>query len=314
MDQSSKKQAEPHEWLSLADKDRLLSIAHALDSPSRLDVLDIISRRPMISVSDIAKVLNMPMATASVSVKLLEEVGIIKTVLVPGKHGDMRLCWIYSKKFLLSFSSNSDMVQPFVKVDIPIGSYIAARDISPSCGMNAANEIIGQRDIPAYFYDAERYKAQLIWFNSGFLDYRIMIPEKLSIRCLEIAFEACSEVPGFKNDWPSDISLYVSNHLLGKWTSPSDCGGRHGLHTPSWWADKNTQFGFLKTWRVDSTGTFLDSERIGDVTLSDVLTPEQQFLDFSIGVSPNALHCGGINLFGEQFGDTGHGLKVRFGV
>ena len=297
----------------MTDKDKLLAVVHALDSPSRVDVLDIISRRPMISVSDIAKILNMPMATASVSVRILEEAGIIRTVLTPGKHGDMRLCWLYTRKFVLSFSGDSGVIQPFVSVDVPVGSYIAARDITPSCGMNATNEMIGQKDIPAYFYDANRYNAQLIWFHSGFLDYRIMIPEKWTIKYLEIAFEACSEAPESKSDWPSDISLYVSDKLLGKWTSPADCGGRHGLHTPAWWVDRNTQYGFLKVWRVDATGTYLDSEPISQVTLSDIIFPGQAYLDFSIGVSGDAIHCGGINLFGENFGDTGHGLKVRFG-
>ena len=75
-------------------------------------------------------------------------------------------------------------------VDKPVGSYIAAHDITPSCKMNSTNEMIDQRDIPAYFYDANRYDAQLIWFHSGYLDCRIMISEKWTIKCLEIAFEA----------------------------------------------------------------------------------------------------------------------------
>ena len=117
----------------------------------------------------------------------------------------------------------------------------------------------------------------------------------------------------YRDPWKSDISVSLNGRLLGVWTSPCDCGGRRGKLTPAWWSELSTQFGFLKTWHVDAQGCFLDNKRISDVTLESLALWEDDFLSLRIEAAPDAANAGGLNLFGERFGDYAQPIVLRVG-
>ena len=96
-------------------------------------------------------------------------------------------------------------------------------------------------------------------------------------------------------------------------TSPCDCGGRRGILTPAWWSDTSTQFGFLKTWRVDHTGSYLDNQQVGDVNIADLALDPYRYISVRIGVPADAENVGGLNLFGDKFGDYPQALQLRVG-
>jgi hypothetical protein len=130
---------------------------------------------------------------------------------------------------------------------------------------------------------------------------------------LELSFEACSEAPMHRDPWKSDIEVSINGKLLGVWTSPCDCGGRHGRLTPAWWPELSTQFGFLKAWRVTHDGSFVEDERVGDAAIDELGLKEQNYISVRIGVPADAQNVGGINLFGERFGDHPQGIVLRLG-
>ena len=70
------------------------------------------------------------------------------------------------------------------------------------------------------------------------------------IEAIEFSMELSSEVPGTNTDWPSDISLWVNDVLIGTWTSPGDFGDQRGIYTPRWWKLEGSQYGKLTTWRI----------------------------------------------------------------
>ena len=117
----------------------------------------------------------------------------------------------------------------------------------------------------------------------------------------------------YRANWPSDISVDINGKRLGTWTSPSDCGGRFGHLTPQWWGLANTQFGYLKSWRVDRSGTYLDHERISDIRISDLKLEETPYISVRIGIDPTSKHVNGINLFGERFGDHPQAINLQIG-
>ena len=100
---------------------------------------------------------------------------------------------------------------------------------------------------------------------------------------------------------------------IGTWCCPCDCGGRRGSLTPKWWSELSTQFGFLKTWRVDETGSYLEKERISSTKLSALRLLESSYFSICLGVEKDAENVGGVNLFGERFGDYAQPLVVRIG-
>lgn len=305
-----------HAELLLENPQKLLQIARALSSQVRLDVLSILSERSM-SVGELAKRLDVPMSTMALAVRTLEEADLIMCDIQPGSHGSTKIC---SRKLdTISISLVSDEVkkgpQPLT-LRMPIGGYSTAEDIQPTCGMLSATQPLGSLDVPCIFYSPSRFDAQLLWFQQGFLEYRFSIVDQFSeakIDWMELSFEACSEAPMYRDPWPSDISVEINHKRLGTWTCPSDCGGRQGTLTPEWWSLANTQYGFLKTWRVDSSGSYLDHSRISDTTISDLDLDHQPYISVRIGVDPDSEYVNGINLFGEKFGDHPQSINLKIG-
>ena len=85
---------------------------------------------------------------------------------------------------------------------------------------------------------------------------------------MEISAELCSETADYDLDCPSDITLWVNGVDAGTWACPSDFGGRRGKLNPDWWEDKNSQYGNLKKWVMDTEGTYLDGVKVSDVPVS----------------------------------------------
>ncbi len=305
-----------HAELSVERSENLLKIAHALSSQVRLDVLAALCERSM-SVGELAKELDVPMSTMALAVRILEEADLIMCDIQPGSHGSTKICC--RKLDTISISLVSDTVkkgpQPLT-FHMPIGGYSCAEGIQPTCGMLSATQPLGPLDVPRIFYSPERFAAQLLWFQKGFLEYRFSIVDctpDMKIDWIELSFEACSEAPMYRDPWPSDISVEINNRRIGTWTCPSDCGGRQGTLTPEWWSLANTQYGFLKTWRVDNNGSYLDHNFIGKTTIEDLNIENDTYISVRIGVDPASEYANGINLFGECFGDHPQSINLKIG-
>ena len=117
----------------------------------------------------------------------------------------------------------------------------------------------------------------------------------------------------YRDPWKSDIAVEINGRRLGVWTCPCDCGGRHGALTPAWWSETSTQFGFLKTWLVNREGSFLDREKISEVTIEDLQIRDHDCISLGIGIPEDAENVGGLNLFGEKAGDYPQSLQLRVG-
>lgn len=305
-----------HAELSIERPESLMTIARALSSQVRLDVMLALSKCSL-NVGELAKLLDVPMSTMALAVRTLEEANLIMTDIQPGSHGASKICSRKLDSISISMvpSYMQDVPEPRT-FQMPIGGYSIVEGIMPTCGLLSDTQALGPIDVPRAFYSPRRFEAQLLWFQQGFLEYRFSTMSDLSdmkVNWLELSFEACSEAPLYRDPWPSDISVEINHKRLGSWTSPSDCGGRQGHLTPEWWDPTNTQFGFLKTWRVDHTGTYLDHCQIGSTTISDLSLAGKDYISVRIGVDPASEHVNGINLFGEKFGDHPQAITLQMG-
>lgn len=89
----------------------------------------------------------------------------------------------------------------------------------------------------------------------------------------------------------------------GTWTCPGDFGARRGRLMPPDWPVGSTQYGVLKTWEVRKDGSYLNGERISDVTTDMLKVMEKPYIKVRIGNKKDAKYVGGFNLFGKHFGD-----------
>lgn len=67
-------------------------------------------------------------------------------------------------------------------------------------------------------------KAGILWTSSGYVKYKFAngVPRKRTIKKVSISMEVCSEAPGYKEDWKSDLTLWINDVEIGTWTCPGD--------------------------------------------------------------------------------------------
>lgn len=286
-----------------------MKLFEALSSQTRIRILELLAKGPK-NIGELAKLLGVSSAITTRHISLMEEAGIIRTENIPGKRGLQKLCHIAVDEIILSFEHQASS-REYQVVSIPVGQF-AAYEVSPPCGLASTEGYIGVCDDPRYFSDPARVNAALIWFQSGWVEYRIpsYIIYSRPIHSIEISLEICSEFPGYKEDWPSDIYFYLNGILLGTWTSPGDFGKNKGIYTPGWWK-AGSQHGFLKTIRITNTETMLDGIVLSDVTLNQLNIQPGKDIPFKIAVPDTARNIGGLNLFGKGFGNYDQNIEVR---
>ena len=303
-----------HINLSLSQLERLCPVAKALSSPMRVRMIALLCTRSM-NVNELAEALSLPVSTAALNVRQLEEAGLISTDIQPGIRGAMKLCSRRIDSVSMRLVPETEGDVNALTLNMPIGSYSIAEDISPECGLVSEHAWIGESNLPRTFYHPDRFRAQMLWFQSGALEYRFSLGEVSpeQVEWIEFSMEISSNAPMYRENFKSDIFTSVNGKQLGTWVSPGDYGGRRGRLNPSWWSDTSSQFGLLKTWRVDNDGCTLDGEPVSDVRLSDLNLDGQDFIALRLGVHHDAEFVGGLNLFGEKFGDYAQGLVMRVG-
>lgn len=305
-----------HAELSIERPEMLCKIAHALSSPVRLQIMQALERRNM-NVGELSEKLGIPMSTTALAVKTLEEANLIISEMQPGARGSIKLCSRKLDTIAIKLSPEEETPVSLLTIQMPVGGYSVAEGIRRTCGLAGEKTIIAGMDNPSVFYSTERFGAQLIWFRQGALEYRFSYAfeqnEEIEIEWLELSFEACSEAPMYRDPWKSDIAVSVNGKRLGVWTCPCDCGGRRGKLTPNWWPDLSTQYGFLKTWRVTEDGSYLEDARISGVTIGDLQICQHEYVSVRIEIPADAENVGGINLFGEHFGDYQQPIVMKMG-
>ncbi len=297
--------------MNLDDTERMAVISKALSSETRINILRYL-RRSDLNVNEIATLLNIPASSAAAHVKALEEAGFIRTSLQPGIRGSMKVCHIVLDHIYMELDTAGNLEQEEEIIRMPIGSYTDYKAV-PSCGLASSKGPIGPEDEPRCFFLPERMDAQLIWLGSGYLEYRFPaypFTEKKAKK-LEISMELCSEDHEYNLDYPSDLTLWINNKEIGTWSCPGDFGGRRGKLNPDWWPDKNTQYGHLKTWKITGQGCYLDDDKTYETKLDELGLEKNDYITVRIGVREDAQHQGGLNIFGEGFGDYAQNINMR---
>ena len=286
-----------------------MRLFECLSSPTRIRIIELLGEGAK-NISELAQALDMSSAMITRHISILEECDIVQTESIPGKRGLQKVCSLSANEITLTFRRETSGVQ-IRQVSIPIGQY-SAYEVHPTCGLLSTKEYIGVCDDPRYFSSPDRVKASLLWFQTGWVEYKIpsyVIIHK-NIKSIEISLEICSEFPNYKEDHPSDIHFYLNDIFLGVWVSPGDFGKKKGVYTPDWWRD-GTQYGLLKNIRITKTGTMLDGIHLSDTTLDDIPIEIGKDLVLRIAVPANTKHPGGVNIFGKGFGNYDQDIEVR---
>ncbi len=304
--------------LSLMDEkndETVCAVGRALSSPDRLQILRLLSVSPM-NMLEISKILNLPTSSVSNHIAILQDAKLVDVKFQPAKKGHMKLCYKQLIKIEFNYPETDakDTVKP-VYVNMGVGDYVDI-DIKKSGYLVGLNDYIVEKDeINSLLYTPERFEAQLLGFSEGCVTYNF--PNHLianpAFNAVELSFECCSEAPYYRNDWPSDVTVWIDDKEIVTFTCPGDFGGRKGNFSPEFWPTNATHYGLIYKISVTENGCFLNSELINkNLTIADLQAEKKNCLQVKIGIKPDAEHTGGLNLFGKNFGDYPQDIVMKF--
>lgn len=286
------------------DEDEVCALGRAFSSPIRLKILQLLYEDSMI-IGDIAKVMDIPASSAAFHLKILEEAGLIRMEERPGARGSSKLCSRKIDSVSVKLIRKDENVREVFSSEMPVGMYSECK-VVPTCGLCSSTDgTIGNEDQEYSFYLPERVHAGLLWSSAGYVEYKfangLFSNDRVKRICLTM--EICSEAPGFREDWKSDITVWMNGVDCGTWTSPGDFGHRRGRLTSAIWPNGSTQYGMLVNWEVRTDGCYVNDERVGNVTVDALGLNGKAYVTVRIGNKTDAHYIGGFNIFGKDFGD-----------
>lgn len=287
-----------------------LELFKALGSDIRIQILKILLENNQMSMNQLANELNISNGALTGHIKKLEECGLISASNDSSGHGNQKLCSLIQDRILVEIEKPIDLSNVY-NTSIKVGQF-SSHNIWPTCGLATSSFVIGELDDVRYFDHPDHFNADIMWFTKGYVEYVIpnLIPRNQKITQLSLSAEISSEAPGIDNDWPSDISFYINDTLVGTWTSPGDYGDLRGMFTPEWWPQNWNQYGLLKLLVINHKGTFIDGLKISDITTSELNLDYTSTIRFRIAVEENSAHVGGLTIFGKSFGNYDQDIVV----
>lgn len=288
------------------DHETIRKICHALSSAERIKIMQLLQRQNK-TLSEISKEIDTPFSSVLRHIEVLLDAGLISSYYKPGLKGTARYCSPELLHFdvFLEGDPAAEKAESEESTEMPIGMF-AHCHVSQPCGMLGKEGPIGEFDDPRVLFSPERVHAECLWFTTGYVSYNFPTVSLLKTKRSEISFsfECCSEAPYYNSDWPSDITLSINGNEITTFTCPSDFGGRRGKFTPQFWPITSTQFGLLKKLTVNEKGAFLDNVLVNpDITFSGLDLCAGNAIQFTLAVKEDAVHKGGINIFGANFGN-----------
>lgn len=291
-----------------------IDLLKSLASEVRIRILELLHRCGPRNVNQVAEELGLPQSTISANIQVLVDAGLVQTKSQKARKGSQKLCYTTFSELLIAFKDRgAEQNEGAIEVAMPLGLYTRF-EVSAPCGLCSKDGVIGLLDVPDTFLDPDRMRAGLLWFTRGFVEYQFPNNATLAksrVAALELALELSSEVPGTSKNWPSDITIAINGHEIDTWTAPADYGDKRGKFTPAWWKLAGSQYGDLKNWRVTSEGTFRDGRKVSNRALPDLQLEAHRSIRVRIGVKEDARHPGGVNIFGDGFGNHSKNIVLR---
>lgn len=299
-----------HHVKNLSGKESV-ALFKALGSSTRVRIVELLSQREL-NINELSAELGLTQPSVTKHVQILEEAGVIASDYIAAPQGTQKRCRCVFERLMIDFTPKTPESDGFAESELPIGMYSDV-NIVPTCGIATRDKFIGLVDSPLSFYLPERSQAEILWAAGGWVEYAFTntLAGGVRIKSMEIAMELSSEAPGYDNNFPSDISVWINGVEIGTYMSPGDFGGTRGMLNPVWYPDSMNQWGVLKTFRVDQSGTSVDGVSLSDVKIDDLNILPWQVTRVRIGVKEDAENQGGFTLFGRGFGNYQMGLVFR---
>ncbi|MGO4936055.1 ArsR/SmtB family transcription factor [Fundicoccus sp. Sow4_H7] len=288
-----------------------LKVYEALASQTRLDILNFIGADEK-SISEISEFLNLSNAIISRHVQQLEDAGLLNSIRGRNENRNKKLVSMRIDQARIVFPFRVYHPYDLHSLDIRLGQYIDFM-VFPTCGLASKTHMIGDVDDERSFMHPERNEADILWFSDGYVEYKIPNPLKngQEPKLLDINLEIASEFPLSNNKWPSDISIYINNHLIGVHTIQGNYSDTRGRLNPEWWHDQFSQYGEMLHIRMNTFDTAFNGVYSSPVSLNHLNLNAEPFIYLKFAIDKNAINKGGLTIFGESFGNNDQNIALN---
>jgi len=298
--------------INTENENLLCDVGKALSSPTRISILKLLYYNSLY-VGEIAQKLDIPPSSAALHIRMLEDAELINTEWRPGIRGSKKLCSRKNDMLTIQLAGMPHDIEQIKTISMPVGAYTGC-SVFPTCGIAGETGIIGYEDRPSDFFLPDRFKAQLVWSSRGYVEYKFphLLDHGVALKRMNLSFEACSEAPNYRENWKSDITVWINGIECATWQSPGDFGSRRGRLNPAWWENGSTQYGWLITIEITDEGTMLNSQSATLTCIKDLHLTRSPVITLRIGNKETAAYQGGFNIFGEKFGDYAQNILLSF--
>lgn len=289
-----------------------LAVYEALASETRLAIINLLGDKNSLNLTEIAQNLHLSNPIITRHIQKLYETNLVNIQKKPGLSGTQKIVRLNIDDIHIHFPGRVYPEYSLHTSDIGIGLY-SNYQVYPTCGLLNPKGYIGNYDDPRYFADNNRVTATLLWFSEGYIEYSVPNPmtQKEYPKILEFSLELASEYQLSNNHWPSDITISVNQKEIGTYTVPGNFSDVRGKLTPLWWEDNLSQYGLLKTFRINTYNSKVDGDILSDVSIEDLKIQEAPVITLRFEVKRNAIHRGGLTIFGENFGNHPQNIKLN---
>ena len=151
--------------------------SYALSSIERIRILQNISSNK--SLSTLSRELNIPSTSLARHIDILAEAKLVSIYYKPGLKGHTKYVTLCPENYsvILDAKKQSFEPPPFYSVELPVGLFSHCH-IKRPCGMLSKDRQLFPYDIPNYFFNPERFEAECIWFDQGFVSYNFPTPPR----------------------------------------------------------------------------------------------------------------------------------------
>ena len=204
----------------IEEMEELYDLGKALASPVRLEILQLLYDKSLI-IGEIAREMDLPASSAAFHLKILEKAGLIRMEEQPGTRGSTRLCTRKVDQIHIGLIKRNAKINELVNMEMPVGGYTGCR-VFPTCGIWSVDGVLGNEDMEQCFYLPERIRAGILWTSGGYVEYKFpnQVPRKRVPKRLSFSGEICSEAPGFREDWKSDITVWINGRSAAPGPAP----------------------------------------------------------------------------------------------
>lgn len=297
--------------LHITDLETGLELFKTLGSDIRIEIIQILLKNKNMNLNELASRLNITNGALTSHIKKLEDCGVIQITNEASGHGNEKHCQVCLDKVIIDINAR-ESDQDIYEGNICVGQYSDYK-IKPCCGLATQEGYFGELDNIRYFSHPDRMQANLLWFQTGFVEYLLpnFIPTAHTITELTIQLELSTLVSRTDTSLASELEFSLNSIHLGNFTLSGNIGMEQGIYTPNWFDPSFKQHGMLKQILIKNDGTFMDGIKLSDVTIDDFKLDDSSILKFKIATTDNAKYCGGVAIYGKGFGNYNQDIRVR---